>query len=685
MSIRARITTLIAVCVFLLVGVICFRVQSLVSESALATFQSHAQEQALRINDIIITYLSSGENIVKTLAKRPELLAAKGRLTSFKDTKEPTPLNREAFSTEVREVYDLLSMTKHLAPNVELVLYGQEDGGYIRGPALNIAAGYDPRARGWYKLSVGGDKEFAITDPYVSTTNSIVVTVSATVKEQGKVIGVTGVDFIAQPLVETLRNTVIGKGGYFILLDKNGMVIVDPKSPFDKIAEQYRVLQKPMDESLFAAIKDSSGGMLEVTRGGVDYVAYVSNFKYVDWKGAVLLPLDEVQEEARSIVKNILLISAVAALVMIGLGVAQTASITRPIYRLMARLRRVADKDFTALDNVPAEKLPEIRDLVASTIAMITQIRDLIKSSEQKALEAQTQGDKAREALGLAEESQKEAARALSQGRLEAASRLESIVAGALDSTKILILQIEKASKGAHEQLLRTDVEGKDISSMLTALGEVAANASEAEKHAQVTKSNAEQGSQVMHRVTEVIAEVDKHSMTLAGSLNELGVKAQGIGQVMEVISDIADQTNLLALNAAVEAARAGDAGRGFAVVAEEVRTLAGRSQKAVEETTGLIQNSTDRVDTGSDIAETTAQSLAAIVSNVEEVLAIIGQISQSSKGQATTVTEVSKSVGDITSIIQNNSAISEQAAASAEELTAQAEGLRQLVSYFKI
>jgi methyl-accepting chemotaxis protein len=349
----------------------------LMNDAALTAFQANAREQAARINDIITTYLSSGESIVTTLAQRPELFAARGKLDSFMQTKEPTPLIRDNFSPEVRDVYDLLFMAKNLAPNVDLVLFGQEDGGYIRS-AANVAAGYDPRTRGWYKISVGGAKPFAITDPYVSTTGLVVVTVSAPVKERGQVFGVTGVDFVAQPLVETLKNIVIGQQGYFILLDKNGMVVVDPKSSFETIAEQYRTLKKPLDEPVFAAVNASSGGLLELTRAGVDYVAYVVNFDSVGWKGAVLLPRSEVHERAHSIIINILLISAIAALIMICLMTVQMAFITKPIYRLMDRLRRVADKDFSAFDDAPVEKLPEIRDLTASTATMITQIRDLI-------------------------------------------------------------------------------------------------------------------------------------------------------------------------------------------------------------------------------------------------------------------------------------------------------------------
>jgi methyl-accepting chemotaxis protein len=222
-------------------------------------------------------------------------------------------------------------------------------------------------------------------------------------------------------------------------------------------------------------------------------------------------------------------------------------------------------------------------------------------------------------------------------------------VSSALDSTKILISQIEKANQGADEQLRRTDEEGGAISNMLTALGEVAANASEAEQYAQVTKSSAEQGSQVVQRVTAVIAEVDKHTAALTGSLNELGAKAQGIGQVMDVISDIADQTNLLALNAAIEAARAGDAGRGFAVVADEVRKLAEKTmhatgevglavrqiQQGTQESITFAGQSSEIVTRCTTLADEAANSLQSILEVADKTLHQVNGISQSAQVQS--------------------------------------------------
>ena len=143
------------------------------------------------------------------------------------------------------------------------------------------------------------------------------------------------------------------------------------------------------------------------------------------------------------------------------------------------------------------------------------------------------------------------------------------------------------------------------------------------------------------------------------------------IGEIIQVISEIASQTNLLALNAAIEAARAGEHGMGFAVVADEVRKLAERSNQAAREISSLIKESSNRVEEGSHLSDETAAALKEIIHGVGTTAAKISEIASAAIQQAANAEEVSRAIENVGQVTEQAAAGSEQMASSSEELGA--------------
>ncbi|MCL1862558.1 MAG: methyl-accepting chemotaxis protein [Defluviitaleaceae bacterium] len=202
--------------------------------------------------------------------------------------------------------------------------------------------------------------------------------------------------------------------------------------------------------------------------------------------------------------------------------------------------------------------------------------------------------------------------------------------------------------------------------------------------HTQESSTNAKHAANLTD-LSKKSAESGNEEMTaLLDAINGIAVSSEKISKIVKTIQDIAFQTNLLALNAAVEASRAGEHGKGFAVVAEEVRALAEKSRLAAEDTTGLINESMERVQEGTSRANQTAESLHQIVANVVDVVEVVEKIHEASILQAEALSAISAGIDSISRTVQNSSASSHQSAASSEELKSQSETLKQMIGFFK-
>lgn len=561
------------------------------------------------------------------------------------------------------------------------------DAYYMRMGGMADTNGYDQI----HEADISGEPFFQaavlgnsyMSTPYIDGSDSYLM-VAAPVREGDVVKGVLYFQCDTDILQSIIDGLQIGEEGEAYILDKDGTTIayVDQESVMSRENVMQEAIANPGNEGLqtVAAIERRMvAGEVGVERFyyAEDQSNNIQSYAPISgtdgWSIAVTIDEDEFMRPADygNFIQIVICVAVCIIVIVISLKVSH--SIAAPVVKCANRLLTLSQGDLRS--PVPQVKgRDETRILADSTAQLVKDFGGIVHEMEN-VLGAIANGDLSREVSGQGYPGD---FAVLWESLRVIIEKLNSTMAGIVSASGSVSTGSDQVastaaalSQGAMEQTDAVEELSGTISNMST----------EAKGIAQLTAQTKE----VVNGAGEKLQESSEYIDSLNQAMSQITESSNEISRIIDTIENIAFQTNILAINASVEAARAGESGKGFAVVAEEVRNLAIRSDQAAKATQELIGRSVRAVEDGSQVVEKVTDSVITAVQLAGQAVEQMEQVAKAVGDQTDAIERVASGIGQISGVVQNNSATAQESAATSQELSGQAEMLKHLVSSFRL
>jgi methyl-accepting chemotaxis protein len=523
---------------------------------------------------------------------------------------------------------------------------------------------YVAEPNGICHLSTGGENNIAdrdyfqqvmagktlVSDPVISkaTGNPIVVAIAPIKNDSGQVIGAFGGVVLIDTLNRMVLDVKVGQTGYAYMMQRDGLTLVHPDK--DWVLKRNPLQEAGTDKSLVDILtrmtKGETGHGYYTWEGDEKLISFAP-VKTTGWGLAVTVPSQEINESVSTLAKNTLIIGLVC-LVVLGLAIFFMVQLTlKPLQRLAEVSSRIAEGDLA--QQVEVKSTDEIGQLAENFNGMVNNLRRLVEQISTMTGQVADASEQLAEAAG---ESGK--------------------------ATEQVALSMGELAKGTANEAELTQDTARVVNDMAQALRQVESGAQQVNGVSQQLKTVVEEGMGAVSDLSSKMAESVRSAEGVGVAIQDLDQRSKEIGQIVEVITNIAGQTNLLALNAAIEAARAGEQGRGFAVVADEVRKLAEGSAQAANQIAQLIQD----IQKGTETAVNEVTNAIAVIKAQEQAVNVTENLfGNVEKGAGAIELEIDSAIAAINQLstqaqrivqsVESISAITQQSAASAEEVSA--------------